>query len=54
MLIWSLYSKGLLTEIVTPISQMVFKLAGQIFIDDTNLNIVNKGNESVEEILERA
>ena len=39
---------------VTLISQMVFKLAGQIFVDDTNLNIVNKGNELVEDILERA
>ena len=54
MLVQSLYLKGLVIEMVTLISQMVFKLAGQIFVDDTNLNIVNKGNELVEDILERA
>ena len=54
MLVQSLYSKGLVIEIVTPILQIVFKLAGKIFINDADLNIVNKGNELVEEILERA
>ena len=39
---------------VTLIWQIVFKLARKIFVDNTDLNIVNKGNESVEEILERA
>jgi len=41
-------------ESVTPISQVIFTLVGQIFVDDTNLNIINKGNESVEEIMFRA
>ena len=54
MLVRSLYSKDLVIEMVTSISQIVFKLVGQIFVNNTDLNIVNKRKESVEEILERA
>jgi len=54
ILVQSLYSKGLINDSVTLISKMIFQLAGQIFIDDTNLNITNKGNESEREILNRA
>ena len=54
MLVRSLYSKGLVMDSVTPISQVIFTLAGQIFVDDTDLNMINKENENVEEIMFRA
>ena len=39
---------------ITLILQIIFTLAGQIFVDDTDLNVVNKENENVEEIVDRA
>ena len=54
MLVRSLYLKGLVIDSVIPISQIIFTLAGQIFIDDMDLNIISKENENVEEIMFRA
>ena len=54
ILVQSSYSKGLINDSIILISKIIFRLAGQIFADDTNLNIINKGNESEREILNKA
>ena len=48
-----MYSKGLVAKSITPISQVLFKLTGQIFIDDMEINITNNRNESTAEIMHR-
>lgn len=54
ILVRSLYSRGLTADMITPILRVVFKLAGQIFVDDADLNIMNNGCESEEAVLDWA
>ena len=53
ILILYLYQLGLVPTSRTPISNEVFQLIAQLFVDDTDLKIDNKGDESIEEIISR-
>ena len=53
ILVWALYQRNLIMLAVLPISKVISYLAGQIFIDNTNLNIINKRNEDINQIVER-
>ena len=53
MLIRSLYSANLIPKSTSLISQCMYYLAGQIFIDDSNFNIMNKSREDELTIVKR-
>ena len=46
LLIRSLYQAKIIKESTLSISKIIYQLAGQIFIDDSDFNIMNTGNES--------
>ena len=54
ILILYLYQLGLVPTLRTLISNKVFQLIAQLFVDDTDLKIDNKGDKSIEEIIFRA
>ena len=53
-LVYYLYSKKMILISKTPISQMCYQIASLLYVDDTDLPLHNKGNESVVEIVARA
>ena len=54
LLIRSLYSTNLITHSNAPISKVIYQLAGQIFVDDLDFNVMNTGYEDENEIIQRA
>ena len=54
LLIRSIYKSNLVSAIEFPITKALYYLAGFIFVDNLEFNIMNQGNESVQDIIERA
>ena len=54
LLIRSLYYVDLISASSSPISHCIYHLAGQIFIDDSDFNIMNQGREDEQQIVRRA
>ena len=54
LIILYLYQQDLVPESTISISQEVFKLIAQLFVDDTNLNIKNRGDEFNKDIITSA
>ena len=54
ILIRELYQANLIPPSTSLILQYIYYLAGQIFIDDSDLNVMNKGKELAQEIIRRA
>ena len=54
MLILYLYQLGLVPISRTPISDEIFQLIAQLFVDDTDLKIDNNGNKTSIEVISRA
>ena len=54
LLIRYLYGLKLISVIKISITQLVFQLVGFLYIDDTNLILMNDGKESTVEIISRA
>ena len=54
ILIRSLYSVNLISHSISLISHCIYQLAGQIFMDDSDFNVMNKGNEDAKTIVERS
>ena len=46
LLIQSLYNTNLIPPSTSPISKVIYYLAGQIFVDNPNFNIMNAGDEA--------
>ena len=53
MLIRSLYRANSIPKSTSPISQCMYYLAGQFFIDDSDFNIINKNREDKFMIVKR-
>ena len=47
------YSKRVATQIIAPISSVVFLLVATLYIDDTDLYIFNSGADSTEEVVRK-
>ena len=54
LLIRYLYALGLVTQHYTPISGLVFRLAALIYVDDSDLNVLNLNQKSTLEVVEEA
>ena len=54
LLIRSLYQADLIKESSSSISKVIYYLIGKIFIDDSDLNIMNDGTEDEVQIVQRA
>ena len=54
ILVRYLYSSKFVTVLKTAIIKVAFQLAGFIYIDDTDLTILNEGKEIAEEVVARA
>jgi len=54
ILIQVLHNSNLIPLSITPINKVISHLAGQIFIDNTDLNTRNTGEESKEELVSKA
>ena len=48
-----LHKKNLIPPSESPLSKTIYHLAGMIFVDDSELNIMNKGEESIEQVVTR-
>ena len=48
-----LHSKKLVPVLETAISKVSFQIVAQLYIDDTDLPIMNQGNESAEQLVAR-
>ena len=53
ILILYLYQLGLVPISKTPISDEIFQLTAQLFINNTDLKIDNNGNETAIEVISR-
>ena len=53
MLIRVLCKKNLIPPSESLLSKTIYHLAGMIFVDDSELNIMNKGEESIEQVVSR-
>ena len=53
MLIRVLHKKNLIPPSESLLSKMIYHLAEMIFVDDFELNIMNKGEESIEQLVSR-
>ena len=52
-LIRALYRANLIPLSESPISKVIYYLAGQIFVDDSDFNTMNNGKEDKEMIIKR-
>ena len=53
ILVRYLYSLKFATVSKTTITKVVFQLAGFIYVDDTDIMILNEGQETAEEVMAR-
>ena len=54
LLIRYLYHKGLVSKHLTPISNISFQLVALLYVDDSNLNIMNLNRKSTLEVIQEA
>ena len=53
ILIHYLYSLGLVSKYHTPISGIAFQLAALIYVDSSDLNVLNLAHKSILEVVEK-